>query len=428
MNVLVVGQGGREHAIVWKLAQNPKVNNIYCAPGNGGIAELAECVSIDVNDFPRLAEFARQRDVDLTVVGPEDPLLNGIVDYFRERDLRIFGPNRDAALIEGSKAFAKEIMRKYGIPTADYSSFDNYEEALAYIRSKGAPIVVKADGLAAGKGVTVAETLEEAEEALAFIMKEKGFGEAGARVVIEECLRGQEMTLLAFVDGETVKPMVPSQDHKPVYDGDKGPNTGGMGAYSPVPQIDDSIVQQVIEEVLHPTAKAMVAEGRPFRGVLYAGMILTENGPKVIEFNARFGDPETQVVLPRLETDLLDVFMAVTEGKLAELELKWKDEAALCVIMASGGYPGSYEKGKEIHGLESVVSQEDVVVFHAGTRQEQPGSGHLPVTSGGRVLAVTALGCTLEEAQQKAYQAVEHISFAGAHYRKDIGNKALGKS
>jgi len=419
MNILVIGSGGREHALVWKIAQNPWVKRIFCAPGNAGIAQLATCVPIGVNDFPALVEFAEKENIDLTVVGPEDPLLNGIVDYFEERGLKIFGPRQDAALIEGSKSFAKEIMLKYNIPTAEYRAFTNYEEALAYVREKGAPIVIKADGLAAGKGVTVAFTLEEAEEALRNIMLDAIFGEAGSRVVVEEYLQGEEMTILSFVDGETVVPMVPSQDHKPVFDDDKGPNTGGMGTYSPVPHYDDSVVQTAIETIIKPTAKAMVQEGRPFRGILYTGLMLTEQGPKVIEYNARFGDPETQVVLPRLESDLVDIFLACLDGTLAQMDVRWKDNAAVCVVLASGGYPGSYEKGKEITGL--FTDREDIVIFHAGTAEKD---GKI-VTSGGRVLGVTAIGKDLYEAREKAYGVIPEIFFDGMHYRKDIAMKAL---
>lgn len=419
MNILVIGSGGREHALVWKIAQNPRVEQIFCAPGNAGIAELATCVPIGVHDFPTLAAFAEKEEIDLTVVGPEDPLLNGIVDYFEERGLKIFGPRRDAALLEGSKSFAKEIMINYNIPTAEYRSFTNYEEALSYVREKGAPIVIKADGLAAGKGVTVAFTLEEAEEALRNIMLDAIFGEAGSRVVVEEFLQGEEMTILSFVDGETVVPMVPSQDHKPVFDNDKGPNTGGMGTYSPVPHYDDSVVQTAIDTIIIPTAKAMVKEGRPFRGILYTGLMLTEQGPKVIEYNARFGDPETQVVLPRLETDLLDIFFACVEGTLDQCDVKWKDNAAVCVVLASGGYPGSYEKGKEITGL--FTDREDIVIFHAGTGEKDGKT----VTSGGRVLGVTAIGKDLYEAREKAYEVIPQISFEGMHYRTDIAMKAL---
>jgi phosphoribosylamine--glycine ligase len=422
MKVLVVGGGGREHALVWKLAQSPKVSRVYCAPGNAGIAQLAKCVSIGVNDFAALADFVKREGIALTVVGPEDPLLNGIVDYFEEQGLAIFGPKKEAALLEGSKTFAKDIMQKYSIPTGAYRSFTEYEAALAYVREQGAPIVIKADGLAAGKGVTVAFTLEEAEQALQAMMVDDVFAGAGSRVVIEEYLAGEEMTLLSFVDGETVIPMVPSQDHKPVFDGDKGPNTGGMGTYSPVPHMDESIVKQAIETIVIPTAKAMVAEGRPFRGILYAGLMITDKGPKVIEYNARFGDPETQVVLPRLASDLVDIFLAAVEGRLHECEVQWKKDAAVCVIMASEGYPGTYPKGKEITGLPA--NTEELIVFHAGTAEKE---GRI-VTNGGRVLGVTALGADLYQAQQKAYEAVRSISFEGAHYRTDIGAKALRKA
>ncbi len=419
MNILVVGGGGREHAIVWKLAQSPKVEKVYCAPGNAGIAQIAECVPISVMEIDKLAQFAVENKIDLTFVGPEDPLLGGIVDVFEERGLAVFGPKKNAALIEGSKTFAKDLMKKYNIPTAKYESFDTYEEALTYVRKEGAPIVVKADGLAAGKGVTVALTLEEAEEALRQIMKDEVFGSAGARVVIEEFLQGEEMTLLSFVDGTTVKPMVPSQDHKPVYDEDKGPNTGGMGTYSPVPHMPASLVEQIIQNIVNPTAEAMVKEGSPFRGILYTGLIITKDGPKVIEYNARFGDPETQVVLPRLDTDLVDILIAGATGELEKLDVQWKKEAAVCVIMASGGYPGPYEKGKEIKGLDQVG--EEAIVFHAGTELK---NGQV-VTNGGRVLAVTSIGSTVQEARDKAYQAVQKISFEGAHYRSDIAQKAL---
>jgi phosphoribosylamine---glycine ligase len=419
MKVLVVGSGGREHALVWKLAQSPEVSQVFCAPGNAGIASLATCVAIGVNDFASLAEFAQKEQVDLTVIGPEDPLLGGIVDYFEERGLAVFGPRKEAALLEGSKTFAKDIMKKYEIPTGAYRSFTDHNEALAYVREQGAPIVIKADGLAAGKGVTVAHALSEAEEALAAMMLDEVFAEAGSTVVVEQYLAGEEMTILSFVDGETVIPMVPSQDHKPVYDGDKGPNTGGMGTYSPVPHINESIVRQAIDTIVVPTAKAMVAEGRPFRGILYTGLIMTQEGPKVIEYNARFGDPETQVILPRLKSDLAGIFLAAVQGRLADCTVEWKGDAAVCVIMASGGYPGPYVKGQEITGLPE--NTEELIVFHAGTAEK----GGRIVTNGGRVLGVTALGKDLYEAQAKAYEAAGAISFEGAQYRKDIGNKAL---
>ena len=420
MKVLVVGSGGREHALVWKLQQSPSVEKVFCAPGNAGIAQMAECVSIGVNDFAGLIEFAKKEEIGLTVIGPEDPLLGGIVDAFEEAGLKVFGPNRLAAMMEGSKTFAKDLMLKYGIPTGGYQSFTEYEQALAYVREQGAPIVIKADGLAAGKGVVVAMTLEEAEEALHSMMVDDVFAGAGARVVIEEYLTGEEMTILSFVDRETVIPMVPSQDHKPVFDGDKGPNTGGMGTYSPVPHMDEAIVQKAIDTIVVPTVKAMEQEGIAFRGILYTGLMMTEKGPKVIEYNVRFGDPETQVVLPRLDSDLAEIFLAVAEGRLAEVkEVNWKEDAAVCVVMASEGYPGSYPKGCVITGLPE--QQEDVIVFHAGTAEKD---GQI-VTSGGRVLGVTALGTDLYEAKRKAYETVTGISFAGAHYRTDIADKAL---
>jgi phosphoribosylamine--glycine ligase len=419
MKVLVVGGGGREHAIVWKLSQSPKIKKLYCSPGNPGIAELAECVSIAVSEIEKLADFAKNEQIDLTFVGPEEPLSLGIVNYFKEQGLAVYGPSKEAALIEGSKAFAKELMIKYQIPTAKYAAFTNYEEALDYVRSEGAPIVIKADGLAAGKGVVVAKSLEEAEDALKGMMKDVTFGAAGVRVVIEEFLEGEEMTLLSFVNGFTVKPMVPSQDHKPVYDGDKGPNTGGMGTYAPLSHIDSSMTERIIETIVQPTAEAMVAEGVPYEGILYTGLMLTKEGPKVIEYNARFGDPETQVVLPLLETDLVDIVTASLTGELENIEVKWKDKAAVCVIMSSSGYPGPYEKGEVIYGLDQVLNPS--IIFHAGTAAKD---GEI-ITSGGRVLGVTAVGETLKEARELAYQSVEKVSFNGAHYRTDIGSKAF---
>jgi phosphoribosylamine---glycine ligase len=419
MKVLVVGGGGREHAIVWKLSQSPKIKKLYCAPGNPGIAKLAECVSIAVSQIEKLADFAKNEQIDLTFVGPEEPLSLGIVNYFKEQGLAVYGPSKEAALIEGSKAFAKELMIKYQIPTAKYAAFTNYEEALDYVRSEGVPIVIKADGLAAGKGVVVAKSLEEAEDALKSMMKDVTFGAAGVRVVIEEFLEGEEMTLLSFVNGSTVKPMVPSQDHKPVYDGDKGPNTGGMGTYAPLSHIDSSITERIIETIVQPTAEAMVAEGVPYEGILYTGLMLTKEGPKVIEYNARFGDPETQVVLPLLETDLVDIVTASLTGELENIEVKWKDKAAVCVIMSSAGYPGPYEKGEVIYGLDQVVNP--TIIFHAGTAAKD---GKI-ITNGGRVVGITAIGETLKEARELAYQSVEKVSFNGAHYRTDIGSKAF---
>ncbi|PAD73466.1 phosphoribosylamine--glycine ligase [Paenibacillus campinasensis] len=421
MDILVIGGGGREHAIVWALSKSPKAGTIYCAPGNAGIAQLAQCVPIAVSEFDKLTAFAAEKQVGLVVVGPDDPLADGIVDAFDATGIPVFGPRKNAAEIEGSKTFMKDLLQKYSIPTAAYQKFDNYDDALAYLRQQKAPIVIKADGLAAGKGVTVARTMEEAEEALHNMMQSKVFGEAGSRVVIEEFLEGQEMSILAFVDGETVKPMSAAQDHKPVYDGDKGPNTGGMGTYSPLPHIDPSIIEEAVETIIKPTAKAMVAEGRPFRGVLFAGLMITPDGkPKTIEFNARFGDPETQVVLPRLKTDLLEVFLAAVEGRLDELELEWSDEAAVCVILASGGYPASYPKGLPITDLEQET--EHTLVFHAGTSRDEDGTWR---TNGGRVLGVVGLGPDIEAARAIAYQRAEQIQFEGKHCRSDIALKAL---
>lgn len=418
MRILVVGGGGREHAICWALKKSPKVTELYCAPGNGGIASVAECVPIQVNQFEEIAQFAIDHTIDLVVIGPDDPLSEGIVDHLEAKGLTVFGPRQNAAIIEGSKVFTKQLLRKYNIPTAAYESFERYEDAVAYLRRQQAPIVIKADGLAAGKGVVVAQTLDEAEKALHDIMVAKVFGESGNQVVIEEFLTGQEMSILSFVDGETVCPMVPAQDHKAVYDNDKGPNTGGMGTYSPLPHIPQAVIDESIETIIKPTAKAMVAEGRPFRGVLFAGLMLTPNGPKTIEFNARFGDPETQVVLPRLKTDLLDIFLAAVNGRLDQMEIEWSEEAAVCVILASEGYPASYPKGLPIEGLEDV---QESIVFHAGTAVKD---GAI-VTNGGRVLGVTALGRDIAEARAKAYADADRIRFQGKHNRTDIAKKAL---
>ncbi|MNS82202.1 Phosphoribosylamine--glycine ligase [compost metagenome] len=420
MDILVIGGGGREHAICWALAKSPKAGTIYCAPGNAGIGEVAEIVPIQVSEFDRLTAFAQEKQVGLVVVGPDDPLADGIVDAFEAKNIPVFGPRKNAAHIEGSKTFMKDLLRKYNIPTAAYEKFDNYEAALEYLRSQPVPIVIKADGLAAGKGVTVAFTREEAEKALADIMVSKVFGTAGSQVVIEEFMTGQEMSILAFVDGETVRPMSAAQDHKQVYDGDRGPNTGGMGTYSPLPHIADSIIEEAIETIIKPTAKAMVSEGRSFRGVLFAGLMITPDGkPKTIEFNARFGDPETQVVLPRLKSDLLEIFLAAVNGTLDQVEIEWSDEAAVCVVLASPGYPASYPKGLVISGLEQV---QDALVFHAGTAKNADGEW---VTNGGRVLGVVGLGRDIAEARNKAYAEAERIAFEGKHYRTDIAAKAL---
>jgi len=420
MRILVIGGGGREHAIVWALNKSEKVTELFCAPGNAGIAQLAKCVPIGVLHFEELTRFAKEQAIDLVFVGPDDPLADGIVDAFEEAGIPAFGPNKLAAEIEGSKIFMKNLLKKYNIPTAKYETFTNYEEALAYLREQQTPIVIKADGLAAGKGVTVAATLEEAEQALREAMVDKVFGDAGKQIVIEEFLEGEEMSILAFVDGETVRAMVPAQDHKPIFDGDKGPNTGGMGTYTPLPHIDPAIVEQSIHNIIIPTAKAMVSEGRPFRGVLFAGLMMTKDGPKTIEFNARMGDPETQVVLPRLETPLIDIVLAAMNGTLSDIEIKWSDEAAVCVIAASEGYPASYPKGLEITGLAEAEAQ-GALVFHAGTDLK---NGKI-VTSGGRVLGIVGLGRDIAEARDRAYAAVKLISFEGMQNRSDIAAKAL---
>jgi phosphoribosylamine---glycine ligase len=421
MRVLVIGKGGREHAIIWALKRSESVKHIYCAPGNAGIAELAECVDIQENQFELLGQFAVDHAIDLAVVGPEDPLSDGIVDYLEERGIAVFGPRRNAAEIEGSKAFTKDLMKKYSIPTAAYETFDDYEAALNYVRKQQPPIVVKADGLAAGKGVIIAHSIDEAEKALKEIMLDKEFGAAGNKVVIEEFLQGQEMSILSFVDGTTVRPMIPSQDHKPIFDNDEGPNTGGMGTYAPVPHIPQSMIDEAIETIIKPTAEAMVKEGRPFRGVLFAGLMMTEQGPKTIEFNCRFGDPETQVVIPLLETDLIDIFLATVNGRLDQMDIRWNDGAAVCVIASSPGYPGKYPKGLPIEGLDTIPADE-AVVFHAGTTTSSDGK---TVTNGGRVLGVTGRGATIAEAKALAYAGMKRIHFDGIHYRNDIADKAL---
>ena len=423
MNLLVIGQGGREHALVWKLAQSKRVKKIYCAPGNGGTESLAENVPLKETDVDGLVRFAKEKKIDYTVVGPEAPLLAGVVDAFQKEGLPIFGPTRASALIEGSKSFAKQLMDKYNISTGRYQVFDDLNQALAYVDTQEVPIVVKADGLAAGKGVTVAHTREEAKEALRASMVEKRFGEAGTRVVIEEYLEGEELSLMAFVDGQTVVPMLPAQDHKPVFDGDKGPNTGGMGAYAPVTHMPQEMVEQAVEKILKPAAQALVNEGRPFCGVLYAGLMLTAQGPKVVEFNARFGDPETQVVLPLLKTDLVDVIEAVCHHKLDELKVEWSDQSAVTVVAASPGYPESYPKGMEIHGMDKWRDRQDVIIFQAGTKRE---NGKL-VTNGGRVFSVTALGDDLASARDRAYNVLKEVTFEGMHYRTDIAQKGLGR-
>lgn len=423
MNVLVIGGGGREHALVWKIAQSPLVTKIYCAPGNPGIGRHAECVDIGVNDFASLEAFARARRVDLTVVGPEEPLARGIADHFAAAGLAVFGPTAAAARLESSKLFAKDFMWRHGIPTAAYAEFTDPDAAIAYVKAQGAPIVVKADGLAAGKGVTVAATVDAAVAAIREAMVDRVFGEAGARVVLEEFLTGEEASILAFTDGRTVLPMVSSQDHKPAYDGDTGPNTGGMGAYSPAPVVTPDLMQEVETRILRACVEGMARDGAPYAGVLYAGLMIGAAGPKVVEFNCRFGDPETQVVLPRMESDLAPVLLACCQSRLDMVDVKWKDGACVSVVMASGGYPREYEKGKPITGIDDAEREAGVTVFHAGTRLH---NGAL-LTNGGRVLNVTAVGPDIASTIQRAYAGVDRITFQGMHYRTDIGRKALAR-
>lgn len=422
VQVLVIGGGGREHALTWKASQSASVEKVYCVPGNPGIAQIAECAKLDISDNEALVSFAQEHKIDLTIVGPEVPLANGIVDAFRSQGLAIFGPTQAAAQIEGSKSFAKDLMKKYHIPTAKFEVFTEAEAAKAYIVEQGAPIVIKADGLAAGKGVVVAMTLDEALEAVDMMMCDNAFGNAGAQVVIEEFLSGEEASILTFCDGTTIVPMISSQDHKRAYDNDEGPNTGGMGTYAPAPVVTADILARVQKEILEPTVAAMKAEGMPYTGCLYAGLMITEDGPKVIEFNARFGDPETQVVLPLLDSDIVEVMMACVNGNLADLDIQWKNDAAVCVVMAAGGYPQSYNKGDVITGLDT-AAQQGAIVFHAGTAKD----GDNIVTNGGRVLGVTALGSDIQQAVDNAYRAVKAIHFDNVHYRNDIAYRAIAR-
>ena len=423
MKVLVIGSGGREHALVWKIGRSKRVEKVYCAPGNAGTGALAENLDIKADDLDGLARFARGNRIDLTVVGPEMPLVAGIVERFERDGLRVFGPSKRAAELEGSKAFTKHLMRRHGIPSAEYQVFDDFEKASAYIEDRGAPIVVKADGLAAGKGVLVCSSVEEALEGAKSILVDGAFGEAGASLVVEECLRGEEASIIALTDGKAIAPLEPAQDHKAIFDGDKGPNTGGMGAYSPAPVVTPEVMDRVVKEVLVPTVHAMNKEGRPFKGVLYAGLMMTEQGPKVLEYNLRFGDPEAQPLLMRLDCDLVDLLDAVVDGCLDEADIRWDSRAAVCVVMASGGYPREYEKGKPISGLDDAARIDDVQVFHAGTAVK----GDEIVTAGGRVLGVTALGESTAAAIDRAYEAVGKISWDGVQFRKDIGAKALAR-
>lgn len=419
MKVLVVGSGGREHAICWKLAQSPKVDKLYCAPGNAGIGEIAELVPIGAMELDKLVDFAKENNIDLTVIGMDDPLVAGVVDKFEAAGLRVFGPRANAAIIEGSKAFSKELMKKYNIPTAKYETFDDYNKALDYVKNGNFPVVLKADGLALGKGVLICNNLDEAVEGLNTLMVDKKFGASGSKVVIEEFLTGPEVSVLSFCDGNTVVPMVSAQDHKRAYDNDEGLNTGGMGTFSPSRIYTDEIAKQCMDTIFKPTVDALNKEGRQFKGIIYFGLMLTKDGPKVIEYNARFGDPETQVILPRLKSDLCEIFEACIDGTLDKLNVEWYDNAACCVVLASGGYPESYTKGYEITGLDDVKKRSDIVVFHAGTALKD---GKY-VTNGGRVLGITGIGKDLDDAIKIAYEGVDIVSFENVHYRKDIGIK-----
>lgn len=419
MKVLIVGSGGREHAIAWKVAQSKKVDKIYCAPGNAGISEVAECVPIGAMEFDKLVAFAKEKEIDLTVIGMDDPLVGGIVDVFEKEGLRVFGPRKNAAILEGSKAFSKDLMKKYHIPTAAYETFTDPEKALEYLETAKMPIVLKADGLALGKGVLICQTLEEAKEGVKTLMMDKKFGSAGDEIVIEEFMTGREVSVLSFVDGNIVKIMSSAQDHKRAKDGDQGLNTGGMGNFSPSPFYTEEVDEFCKKYIYQPTVDAMKAEGRPFKGVIFFGLMLTPEGPKVLEYNARFGDPEAQVVLPRLENDIVDVFEACIDGTLDKVDLKFdNDRATVCVILASDGYPVEYKKGFPIGGLEKFKGKDDYYVFHSGTKFNDKGQ---IVTNGGRVLGVTATGKDLKEARKKAYEATEWVSFENKYMRHDIG-------
>lgn len=423
MKVLVIGSGGREHALVKKISQSKKLSKLFVAPGNAGMQDLAEVINIKADEIEKLADFAKENEVDLTIVGPEDPLVKGIVDLFEERNLKIFGPNKKAASLEASKIFTKDLCKKYNIPTADYMVFDDSKKAKRYIDKCDKPQVIKADGLAAGKGVVVAADKEEAKAAIDLMMEEKAFGDAAKKVTIEERLYGEEASILVLCDGEHICPLATSQDHKQIYDEDRGPNTGGMGAYSPAPIIDDGLYEDIMRDIIRPTIYALKEEGINYKGVLYAGLMMTESGPQLLEYNVRFGDPETQAILTRIESDFLVALEAAVDGKLDEVEIKWDERSCICVVIASGGYPGNYEKGIEIKGLKKAGKQKNVIVYHAGTKKEN----EKIYTNGGRVLGVTALGEDITQAIDRAYKAIEYIHFDKMYYRKDIGHKAVGK-
>ena len=421
MNVLIIGSGGREHALVWKMRQSKKVKKLYCATGNAGIAQEAECVNIKPDNIEDLLSFAKEKKIDLTVVGPELPLSLGIVDKFEKAGLRVFGPTASAARLEYSKAFAKEMMAKCNIPTAAFKTFTSSHKAKEYIKEKGAPLVIKADGLAAGKGVVVAETVDEAINAVTDIMENRSFGDAGDKVVIEDCLKGEEASFMVFTDGTTIVPMVSAQDHKRVFDNDKGPNTGGMGAYSPAPVVSDALAEKVIDEVFKPLLDGLKKEGIIYKGVLYAGLMIDDNQLNVLEFNCRFGDPEAQPILFRLKSDIIEIMEAIIDNRLSDINVEWEQEASVCVVIASKGYPGNYEKGRVIQGLDEAEEIKGVKIFHAGTAKKDNDI----ITAGGRVLGVTASGIDINEAVKAAYKAIEKIKFDGMHYRRDIASKAL---
>ena len=424
MKVLIVGSGGREHAMAWSVSKRAKADKIYCAPGNAGIAELAECVDIGAMEFDRLADFAQEKGIDLTIIGMDDPLVGGIVDVFEAKGLRVFGPRKNAAVLEGSKAFSKDLMKKYNIPTAAYENFDDPKKALEYLRTEAKfPIVLKADGLALGKGVLICNNLQEAEDGVKEIMEDKKFGTAGNTMVIEEFMTGREVSVLSFVDGSTIRTMTSAQDHKRAQDGDQGLNTGGMGTFSPSPFYTDEVDEFCRKYVYQPTVDAMAAEGRPFKGIIFFGLMLTADGPKVLEYNARFGDPEAQVVLPRMKNDIVEVMEACIDGKLDQVDLQFEDNAAVCVVLASDGYPVKYEKEVPMYGFENFKDKEGYYCFHAGTKQKD---GQI-VTNGGRVLGITATGKDLKEARKNAYAATEWISFANKYMRHDIG-KAIDEA
>lgn len=421
MKILLIGSGGREHALAWKINQSPLTKKLYCAPGNGGIADIAECVDIQANEIDQLLAFAKKNKIDLTVVGPEAPLVEGIVDVFEEAGLKIFGPNKMAAQLEGSKVLAKEFLQRCNIPTAQFRVYNRIDEAKDFLTRARFPLVIKADGLASGKGVFICKDILAAEEALNQIMKQKIFQDAGKQVIIEECLEGEEASILVISDGNDYVILESSQDHKRLFDDDLGPNTGGMGAYSPAPVIDEDILEKIDTRIIDPTIRGMKRDGAPFKGVLYVGLMLTQDGPFVLEYNVRFGDPETQAVIPRLKTDIVKIFQASCDGKMKKMQLEWEDKACVCVVMSSGGYPGEYEKGKEIHGLDKIINSAERIIFHAGTEKK----GENILTSGGRVLGVTALGEGISKAIGNAYEAVEQINFEKCFFRRDIGAKAL---